>query len=212
MGMVIRVGNSIFDLASSFNKRANSTTLEGKLDKKVAHIAAGVPLLMVVALAMPQVQTPAGTSANTTIAWVNTQAILQQTPGYVQAESTFAGEMRGYQAEIQQLQVQMDSAVAEYQRQSLILSPTAKEERETALQQMQTDNLARADQLRQQAQRRERELVGPIEERVSAVIEGVRAERGIGVVLDVASGAGVIVAADRALDLTPTIIQRLGTP
>jgi outer membrane protein len=179
------------------------------LNKKVVQVAAGVPILLVAALALPKVQTPAASSA-IPVAWVNTQSILQQTPGYVEAESTFAGEMRGYQGEIQQLQAEMDSSVAEYQRQSLILSPTAKEERELALQQLQQTNQARVNQLSQQAQRRERELVGPIEERVSAVIEGVRAERDIGVILDVASGAGLIVAADRSLDLTPTIVQRLG--
>lgn len=183
------------------------------MDKKVAKIAAGVPLLMVAALAFPGLQEPVATSNSNAIpvAWVNTQLILQQTPGYVEAESTFAGEMRGYQGEIQQLQVRMDSAVAEYQRQSLILSPTAKEEREISLQQMQQENQVRVQQLSQRAQRRERELVGPIEDRVSAVIEGVRAERDIGIVFDVSAGGGMIVAADRALDLTPTIVQRLGS-
>jgi outer membrane protein len=181
------------------------------LNKKVAQIAAGVPILMVAALALPRAQAPVSSSSEVPVAWVNTQLILQQTPGYVDAESTFAGEMRGYQAEIQQLQVQMDSAVADYQRQSLILSPTAKEEKELALQQMQETNQSRVNQLSQQAQRREREVVGPIEERVSAVIEGVRAERDIGIVFDVSGGSGMIVAADRALDLTPTIVQRLGS-
>lgn len=183
------------------------------MDKKVVKLAAGVPILMVAALALPRLQEPAANANSNAIpvAWVNTQLILQQTPGYVDAESTFAGEMRGYQSEIQQLQAQMDSAVAQYQRQSLILSPTAKEERELALQQMQLDNQARVQQLSQRAQRRERELVGPIEDRVSAVIEGVRAERDIGIVLDVSAAGGMIVAADRALDLTPTIVQRLGS-
>jgi Skp family chaperone for outer membrane proteins len=180
------------------------------VNKKIAQIAAGVPILMVAAFALPRAQAPASSSSDTPVAWVNTQLILQQTPGYVDAESTFAAEMRGFQAEIQQLQAEMDSSIAEYQRQSLILSPTAKQETETALQQLQQTNQTRVNQLSQQAQRRERELVGPIEERVSAVIEGVRAERDIGIILDVAGGAGLIVAADRSLDLTPTIVQRLG--
>ncbi len=38
------------------------------------------------------------------IAYVNTQAILKQTPGYAQAESTFSKELETYRGEVQKLQ------------------------------------------------------------------------------------------------------------
>ena len=35
------------------------------------------------------------------VAYVNTQAILKQTPGYAQAESTFAREIEAYRREVE---------------------------------------------------------------------------------------------------------------
>ena len=169
-------------------------------------LAAGIPLALVLGVVMPQDTQPAQSRP---VAWVNTGIIMQQTPGFAQAESTFAREFQGYQSELARLQTQMDSAVSEFDRSSLVLSPTAREQREQELRDYQQDMSNRAQQLQLQAQRRERELMQPIEERVSAVIEGLRAERNIGLVFDVADGASSIVAADRSLDLTPTVVQRL---
>ncbi len=38
------------------------------------------------------------------MAYVNTQAILKQTPGYAAAESTFSKELEMYRGEVQKLQ------------------------------------------------------------------------------------------------------------
>ena len=77
---------------------------------------------------------------------------------------------------------------------------------------MQQTLQQRASELQTRAQQRERELVQPIEDRVKGVIEGVRAERNIAIIFDASSQGSNIVAADRALDLTPTIVQRLKSP
>ena len=66
-------------------------------------------------------------------------------------------------------------------------------------------------ELQQTAQRREQELVAPIMQRVSGVIESVRVEGGYGLIFDTAA-QGVIVAADPALDLTSVVLQKLGAP
>ena len=44
-------------------------------------------------------------------AYINSREILQRTPGYAIAESTYLKEVDGYRAEIQKLQHQLDSAV-----------------------------------------------------------------------------------------------------
>lgn len=178
-----------------------------RFDNLKGWLAAGVPLALVIGVIAPQQET--GGRDGNTVAWVNTGIIMQQTPGFARAESTFAREFQGYQTELQRMQEQMDSARSEFDRASLVLSPTAREQRQNELRDYQQEMSTRAQQLQLQAQRRERELMQPIEERVSAVIEGLRAERNIGLVFDVADGASSIVAADRSLDLTPTVVQRL---
>jgi len=147
---------------------------------------------------------------NTTpIAWINSQLILQQAPGYAAAESTFAKEFKAMQDEVEKLQRQLDSAVSLYQQQEIALSPSAKKSKRDELTGMQGRLEQRRTELSNKSQQRERELVGPIEDRVKGVIEGVRAERNVGILFDVSAQGNNIVAADRTLDLTQLVIQRL---
>jgi Skp family chaperone for outer membrane proteins len=71
------------------------------------------------------------------IAFISSQQILEQTPGYAAAESTFKKEYQSYQDEVQKLRQQLDSAVQAFEKQSIALSSTAKQTKQSALQQMQ---------------------------------------------------------------------------
>ncbi len=161
----------------------------------------GLPLIAVLTVAAMNQQAQ-------TVAWVNTALILRQTPGYAQAESTFAAEVQSYQAEVKNLQAELDSAISNLEQQSVVLSPTARQEKQRELAQQQRRLEQRIQELQTKSQQRERELMAPLEERIQSVIEGIRAERNIAIIFDAASG-GTIVAADRALDLTASVVQRL---
>ena len=143
------------------------------------------------------------------LAYINSPLILANTPGRAAAESTFNREMVGYRAEVERLQSQLDSTISEYNRTSVVLTPAARQTRETEIRNLQTRAQARARELDQQAAAREAELTAPIMQRVTAVIEGVRAEFNCSLILDAASELRVVVTADRSLDLSPLIIQRL---
>jgi len=142
-------------------------------------------------------------------AWLNSQAILSATPGRAEAESLFAREMTGARAEVARLQGQLDTAVAEFNRTSVTMSPAAKANRQQQLQQMEERNRQRAADLDQQMQQRESELTGPIMTRVNSIIEGIRAEFNYSFIFDVAAQPNAIVTADRALDITQLVIQRV---
>jgi len=143
------------------------------------------------------------------LAYINSQLILANTPGRAEAESLFNREMVGWRAETQRLQAQLDSAIAEYNRTSVALTPSARQAREGEIRNLQTRAQARATELEQQATRREAELTAPIMQRVTAVIEGVRAEFNCAMIFDAGGGTNVLVTADRALDISPFIVQRL---
>ncbi len=147
--------------------------------------------------------------ASVRVAFVNSQTILQQMPGYAKAESTYNKEMEGFQNEMLRLRQQYDSTVAAYQQSSVGLSAAQRQAKEAEIRRLQQQLDQRSNELRQRAQERERELIAPLEERVKAVIEGLRAERNIGIVFDVAAPGSGIVAADPTLDLTALIVQRL---
>lgn len=141
------------------------------------------------------------------IAYVNSQVILANTPGRAEAESTLAREMAGARAEVERLRAQLDSAVATYNRTQVAMTPAARQAREGELRTQDQRMRERADELQQQMQQRESELSAPIMQRVTAVIEGIRAELNITVIFDAANGS--MVAADRAFDISALVIQRL---
>ena len=143
------------------------------------------------------------------IAYVNTQAILKQTPGYVKAESTFTKELANYRVEVQKLQATLDSAASDFDQQSVMLSPTQRAAKRKDLQAQQQKLEQRTQELQQQAATRERELLDPIQSKVNSVIEGVRAAGNYAMIFDVSAPNNGIVTADKTLDLTQRVIQQL---
>jgi outer membrane protein len=143
------------------------------------------------------------------IAYVNTQAILKQTPGYVKAESTFTKELEGYRGEVQKLQATLDSTASDFDQQSVMLSPTQRAAKRKDLQAQQQKLEQRTQELQQRAATRERELLDPIQSKVNSVIEGVRAAGNYAIIFDVSAPNNGIVTADKSIDLTQRVIQQL---
>ncbi len=165
-------------------------------------------LLGLVAAAAPARAQQQG-SAALKVAYVNTQAILRQTPGYAKAESTFTKEVAGYRTEVQKLQASLDSAASDFEQQSVLLSPTQRAARRKDLQAQQQKLEQRTQELQQRAASRERELLDPIQTRVNSVIEGMRAAGSYAMIFDVSAPNSGIVTADKSLDLTQRVIQQL---
>ena len=146
------------------------------------------------------------------LAYLNSRAILAQTPGYAQAESTFARELNTGREEVARMQAALDSAANDFEASSVLLSPTAKQAKQRELVAQQQTMQQRQQELQGRMEARERELLDPLQQRVQAIIEGLRAELNLAMVFDVASMGGAMVAADRSLDITPLVIQRLQAP
>ncbi|MEO6056140.1 MAG: OmpH family outer membrane protein [Gemmatimonadales bacterium] len=143
------------------------------------------------------------------VAFVNTQAILKATPGYAQAESTFAKELQTYRGEVQKLQSSLDSAASDFDQQSVLLSPTQRAAKRKDLEGQQKKLEQRTQELQTRAATRERELLDPIQSKVNSVIEGMRASGNYAMIFDVSAPNSGIVTADKSLDLTPKVIQQL---
>ncbi len=139
---------------------------------------------------------------------VNLQIIMTQTPGYQEALVTFEAEFKAAQEDLRAMWQQRDSLLAEYERSSVVLTPTGRQEKQAEIHQLEARIEQRAQDLQNRQGERQRELVGPLEQRVQAVIDGIRAERNLGIIFDVATMQG-IAAVDPQLDLTPIVVQRL---
>jgi outer membrane protein len=159
----------------------------------------------------PAAKPAAGTAASgaSRVAFLNAQRILQATPGWSAAESTFAKESDGYRTELQRLQATLDSAASDFEQQSVVLSPSQRQAKRQELENKRQQVEQRAQELQQKAGQRQRELLEPLQGRVNGIIEAVRAEGGYAIVFDVSAPGNSVVAADRTLDLTERVIQRL---
>lgn len=153
----------------------------------------------------------AQSGAGVKIGFINSRQILQQTPGYTVAESTFNREVKGFRDEVQKMQRQLDSAVQVFEQQQIALSPAAKAAKQKDLQAQQQRMEQRSTELQQRAQQREGELMAPIQARINAVIQGLRAEGNYSVIFDADAQGGTIVAADPAMNLTAKVLLRLRT-
>ena len=173
---------------------------------KLAVVVAWVGLIAV-SVAGPE--SLAAQQGGSKVAYVNTQAILKQTPGYVKAESTFTKELEIYRVEVQKLQASLDSAASDFDQQSVMLSPTQRAAKRKDLQGQQQKLEQRTQELQQRAATRERELLDPIQSKVNSVIEGVRAAGNYAIIFDVSAPNNGIVTADKSIDLTQKVIQQL---
>ena len=145
--------------------------------------------------------------ASLKIGYIDSQAILDQDPAARQAQRQFEASLATYQSEVQQLGEELQRLIEAYEQQQAMLSEDAKANRQEQIRLRQTEYQRRIQELEQQATLRQAELVEPVMERISSIIDAMRAEGGYSIIFDVAAQG--IISADPSLDLTPEVIRRL---
>lgn len=170
------------------------------------------------------------------IGYINSQKILAEAPGAVEAQKVFQQEMTGFRSAItpmedslsamqKELEAQanaLQALVESYEKQGATLTAEGRQAREQEILTKQEafetrrgnyqETLLAYQQkrqgLEQQAQARQQALVAPIMTQVSEVIEAIRKEENFAMIFDVAGGT-MLVAADPALDLSDRVLARL---
>lgn len=144
----------------------------------------------------------------TALVFVNTQAILPIAPGADSAQVKFQAVVNEFQAEVAGLEAQIDSMLADYRRQESLMGQAGKEQKQQEILEVQRSAQERSQQLDAESQQRRNELLAPILQRVTDVIEEIRGEHGYSIVLDIAESG--VIAADNTLDITAAVLERLG--
>lgn len=143
------------------------------------------------------------------IAFIDSKRVIERAPGREAAENQFNKEMEASRVQVQRMGDSLKTMIAEYQKVEATLAANVREQREAAIRKRQDDYQQRAGQLEQQMAQRQVELVKPIMDQIRKVLDEIRQEEGYAFILDAGSDAGVIVAADRSLDITEKVIARL---
>ena len=161
----------------------------------------GLTLLAAMALA------PSLHGQTVKIGWIDSNSVLSQYAGAQEARQQMEQSLASYQAEIEQMNNDFQSAMASFQQQQATMTAEARQNRQEELQSQQRVLQQRVAELEQQASTRQAEVFQPVMTEINAVIETIRVEGNYAMILDVASQA--ILSADPALDLTQEVLRRL---
>ncbi len=179
---------------------------------RARRLVIGLALLGAASAGSAAAQQPAGGTAQPgmRIGFVRAGEVLRQMPGYAKAESTYTRELRAAEGEAQKIRAPLDSALAQFQQAAAMMTPTNRTARQRQLEAQRDSVESRLQALQERVGARERELLAPMQQRLAAVIEGIRAENNLWMIIDLGNRASEnIVSYDKSLDITDRVLRRL---
>jgi outer membrane protein len=141
-------------------------------------------------------------------AFVDSRIIVERAPGAIAAQAALQKESEDAQARVKLWQDSLQTMLAAYQSAEKSMTESVKANRQKAINERQADYAKRAEELDRQMEVRRQELSQPVMAQIRETLEDLRKEEGYTFIFDVAA-SGVIVAADKNLDLTEKVIGRL---
>jgi outer membrane protein len=141
------------------------------------------------------------------IGYVDTEKVLDSAPGAQEATKIFDEEVETWRDEAENLKVELQSLIDEYENQKLILSPEKKREKEDKITLKKNEYDQKVYEIQGKIQQRSAELSQPILENVYQTIKVVAERENYDLVFD--SSVGAIVYADPSLDITQLVIDEL---
>ncbi len=141
------------------------------------------------------------------IGYIHVQEVLAQYPPAQAARDQLEGARNRFTLELQDLEADYRQAVDEYQQQQMSMTPEARQAREQEIQAKGMTFQNRDQEIAAQLQQLGADLLQPIMDDISAVIEEVRVDGGYALIVD--ADLNFILAADETLNLTQEVLTRL---
>lgn len=143
------------------------------------------------------------------VAYLNSNQVLEGAPGRTEALAQFEKETLPLRTQLQRMSDSLQVIIGEYQKAAPQMTPAQRAQKEASIGAKQQEYQQRAQEMQQAAQARQEVLMAPIMEQVNKVIQDVRAEDGYAFIFDSGAQVSFIVSADKNLDITGRIIDRL---
>ena len=169
--------------------------------KKLALLSA-LALLVVADIAAAQTQPPK-------FAYVDSRAILQRAPGSSAIQAQIQKERTDAQASVGKMQDTLRTMYDAYLKGQATMTAAQKEAQEKAIQGKQAEFDQRVSALDQEMQKRQYDLIQPMMAQIREVLDAIRTEEHYTFIFDVGNDPGLIVAADKNLDITDKVVGRL---
>ena len=142
------------------------------------------------------------------MARINVQEVITSMPEFEQAQKNLDAFSRDLQDQMEQIVVEFNNKMADFEKNQATMAASVKQMKQQELQQLQ-QRYAEFQQIAQQdMQKKEAELLDPVQKKAKAAIEKVSKANGYLVVFEVAG----LVYFDEAqlIDITPLVKKELG--
>jgi Skp family chaperone for outer membrane proteins len=143
-----------------------------------------------------------------TVAVVDMQRVLVESAAGKSIQSQLDAERRKIRDQVTRMEEELKTAQNEFIRKRAVMTPDAANEQQQALQRRQAD-AQRVLQERQEAfQRGEGDAINVVGDNMRDIVQQIAGERHIGMVVN---KQAVISMADKNMDITDDVVQRLNT-
>ncbi len=147
-------------------------------------------------------------NAQSKIAHINAQELIETMPEYKSAQSTLEKVQRTYDTEIKAMAKEFDNKIKQYDGEAASKSDAENQKRAEEVQGMQNNIAQYRQQALQDLDKKRSEIFQPILEKAQSTIQKVAKSLGYQYVLDSTVGSGVILADGK--DIMPEVKKDLG--
>ena len=144
------------------------------------------------------------------IGYIDSRYIVNGAPGTPIAQGMLQREVGAMEAEVKKMSDALDVLTAAFTKNQATLSGEKRDAAVKVITDKQAESQQRYEALKQQAQDREAQVMQPILDQVKIALEDVRVEMGFAMLLDI-SQSGVLVAADKNLNVSDRVLAKLRT-
>lgn len=145
--------------------------------------------------------------------YVDTDYMLSKIPAYKEAQQQIDNLTRNWQAEIEEMSINLENLYNQYQVDKVLLSADMKAKREQEI-------LNKEKELKELKKKRfgedgdrmkkEEELIKPIQDEIFNAIKEIASSQGYAFVIDAASSSYTLLYSDSKYDISDDVLRKLG--
>ena len=143
------------------------------------------------------------------LGYINSQEVMMMMPEVNDVEKQLAEFNEKNMKYLQDMDKEIQDKYAKYEQEKDNMTEAIRKVQEEELMGLQQRFQTTYQALQQEAQKKQAELLKPLQDKLMAAIESVSKKQGLTMVYDMMSGA-VVYKSDAAIDITPAVKKELG--
>ena len=149
------------------------------------------------------------TAQTVKLGYINSQEVMMMMPEVNDVEKQLAEFNEKNMKYLQDMEKEIHDKYAKYEQEKDNMTEAIRKVQEEELMGLQQRLQTTYQALQQEAQKKQAELLKPLQDKLMAAIESVSKKQGLTMVYDMMSGA-VVYKSEAAIDITPAVKKELG--